>query len=417
MKRADKVTAYRCLGCGEEYPVEPFLYVCAACGGNLDLLYDYERISKMWSRDDLSSDRNPSLWRFLPLLPVDEAPAEQSLQVGGTPLVSLPCLKARLDLDELWVKDDTRNPSASLKDRASEVTIQHASELGHDILVGASTGNAAASLAALCAYHRKRAVILAPASAPVAKLTQILQYGAELCSIEGSYDEAFELSLKVVERFGWYSRSTGYNPVLSEGKKTVALEIAEQLDWKMPDYVLVPVGDGCIIGGVYKGLYDLLKLGWIEAMPKIVAVQAEGSAAIVNALAEGGIIKPVASKTVADSISVDMPRDGLKAVRAVQGSDGFGIVVSDDQILSAQKELAGATGIFAEPAGAAPFAALLKARAAGLIDAGASVVLMVTGSGLKNIEAALRMVRFPTPIPPDLEAFEAFMDNRGGRSQ
>ena len=396
---------YTCISCDDFSPVDPFHYTCEKCGSNLDAVFDYSGIKQNWSKKILSKNPDPSIWRFLPLLPVSHKPQETSIQVGGTPLVNSTLLAQEMGIKSIWLKDDTRNPSGSLKDRATEVGIHHAKELGFDTVVAASTGNAAASLACLSAHHQMEAVIFTPSSAPPAKLTQILQYSAELFPVDGSYDEAFDLSMEVVNSTGWYSRSTGINPILSEGKKTVALEIAEQLSWSVPDQVFVPVGDGCIIGGVYKGFYDLLQLGWIDHMPKIVAVQAEGSAAIENALKNGNLIS-VDADTIADSISVDSPRDGQKALRAVKKSNSYGLTVTDDEILDAQHHLAKRTGIFAEPAAAASFAGLIKSVNNGKITSDESAVLLITGTGLKDIPSAQKTVKIPSPILPELQSFQ-----------
>lgn len=406
-----KVIGYRCVRCRKKFPVEPFRYQCDACRNNLDVVYDYAWIRSNWSRRELTTNTDQSIWRYLPLLPVEHAPENHSLQTGGTSLVRMGDAKSEADDVNLCIKDDTRNPSGSLKDRATEVGIQHAIEQGKRTVVAASTGNAAASLAALAAFYKMRAVILVPVSSPKAKLTQILQYGAVLCPVEGNYDQAFELSLQIVETYGWYSRSSGFNPTLSEGKKTVALEIAEQLGWATPDKIYVPVGDGCIIGGVYKGWFDLVQLGWVDTLPQIIAVQADGSAAIVNALESGNDIAMVKAKTVADGISVNYPRDGLKALRAVRKSGGHGVIVTDDEILEAQKRMSETAGIFAEPAGAAAFAGFLKDRSLGKIKSGERIVLLATGSGLKDIPAAQKRIRIPAAIDPTIEAFRQFTQN------
>jgi len=346
-------------------------------------------------------------------LPVKESPTNISMQVGGTPLIQSDSLAKAFGIKSLWLKDDSRNPSGSLKDRATEVGIQHAKEQGQKTIVAASTGNAAASLACLSATHEMEAVIFAPSSAPAAKLTQIMQYGAKLFPVNGSYDDAFDLSTEVVKDTGWYSRSTGINPILSEGKKTVSLEIAEQLNWQSPDHVFVPVGDGCIIGGVYKGFYDLFKLGWIEKIPKIYAVQSNGSSAIVNALSTG-TLSAVNASTIADSISVDLPRDGLKAIRAVTESNGTGIKVSDIEILNAQHTLAKTTGVFAEPAAATGFAGLEKSSIKGLISSNESAVVLVTGTGLKDIHSAQQLVQIPDAINPNIDSFKKNWRKIGG---
>lgn len=403
-----------CVSCGADAGTSVFAYTCPECGANLDLAYDYDAIGAEWKIDDLMANPERSLWRYAPLLPVHSPPNNCSLVVGGTPLVRVERLARHLGFENLWIKDDTRNPSASLKDRASVIGVQHAGELGLSTIVAASTGNAAASLAALTAHTGRQAVIFAPVSAPPAKLTQILQYGATLVPIEGNYDVAFDLAHDAAERFGWYNRNTGINPVLVEGKKTVALEIVEQLAWKVPDFVMVPVGDGCILSGVYKGFYDLLQLGWIERMPRLVAVQAEGSASVVNAFSEGEREpQPVAALSIADSITVDRPRDGHKALRALRDSNGCGVLVSDNGILAAQHELAAFSGIFAEPAAAAAYAGLKVCQATGEISPDASVVVLITGSGLKDIPAAQKSIQLPAAIAPDMAAVEQLLTRSG----
>ncbi len=402
------LTGYRCVVCGATKPPEPPPLTCTVCGGNLDAEYDYDRLGAQLSPDQIAGDPERSLWRYRAFLPVNDIPANRSLQVGGTPLVALPALAAEYGLSELYVKDDTRQPSGSLKDRATEVALQHAAEHDHTTLVAASTGNAAASLATLAAHHGRRAVILVPAGASEGKLVPILQCGGVLCPVQGTYDDAFELAETVARELGWYSRNSGSNPVLSEGKKTVALEIAEQLAWRAPDKVFVPVGDGCIIGGVYKGFYDLLRLGWIDHLPELVAVQAAGSAAVVNALQGDTGIKAVQADTIADGIRVDLPRDGAKALRAVRETGGFGVAVTDDEILSAQHSLAQRTGIFAEPSAAAAYAGFIKAHGDKLISPGERVVLLITGNGLKDLAAAGQRVEVPEAIPAELGAFREF---------
>lgn len=407
-----RVLGTRCMDCGAEYATDAINLTCLHCASNLDLVLDHAAIAARWRRSGLRHDGRRDMWRYLPLLPVEDGPENASLQVGGTPLVNMPRTAAELGLGRLWIKDDTRNPSASLKDRASELAVRHATEKGVDTLVTASTGNAAASLAALCAFARKRAVIFAPESAPEAKLVQIRQYGARLFRVQGSYDQAFDLATAVSKVTGWYNRSTGINPMMTEGKKTVALEIAEELDWRPPDHILVPVGDGCIIGAVYKGFADLLALGWIEALPRITAVQAEGSAAICRALIDDAMIWEVDAHTVADSIAVNYPRDGQKALRAVQESRGGALIVSDQQILAAQSELS-RKGLFVEPAAAAAWAGLRPALAQGLIKPGERVCILATGSGLKDVGAASRQLPEAPIIEPTLASFEIHADRLG----
>ena len=404
----ERILGYQCVGCEKEHPLEPFIYQCPDCNSNLDVLYNYELVRDIWSVDELKKFPYKSLWRYHPLLPVENPPENLSLQSGGTPLLSFPQIQTEIGKINLYVKDDTRNPSGSLKDRATEIGIRHADELGQNTIVAASTGNAAASLAALAAFYEKKAVILAPAAAPPAKLTQILQYNALLYPVEGTYDDAFDLSLLVAEANKWYSRSTGINPVLAEGKKTVGLEIAEQMNWQIPDKIFVPTGDGCIIAGVHKAFLDLVRLGWTSKLPQLIAVQAEGSPAIVNALDSGKPMEKVRSDTVADSISVDLPRDGEKAIKAVQESKGFAIAVSDDEILTAQYRLSKNTGIFAEPAAAASMAGFLKAMRLGKVFEGESIVILASGSGLKDVPAAQQKIEIPKAQSKNLESFLTF---------
>ncbi len=317
-------------------------------------------------------------------------------------------------MSDLWLKDDGRNPTASLKDRASAMAVVRARQLGYDTVTTASTGNAAAALAGMAASVGLRAVIFVPQSAPEAKIAQLLVYGAEVHLVPGSYNDAFELCLEATAREGWYCRNTGYNPWMTEGKKTVAYEIAEQLGWEAPDAVVVSVGDGSIIGGVHKGFYDLLQLGWTERMPRLIGVQAAGSDACARAWEagpttdgcplgattddsraamerawEGEIVLPtIAAATRADSISADFPRDGYKAVRAVRATGGAFLRVADEAILAAIPELARGSGVFAEPAAAAAWAGARQALADGLLAARERVVVLVTGSGLKDVAAA-----------------------------
>jgi len=412
--RSEAIKGLTCSICSWELPVEPFAYLCPKCGGNLDFEYDHALISRDWSRDSLKTNPERSIWRYLPLLPVKRQPENVSLQIGGTPLVSLPLIAQAHKLKTFQIKDDSRNPSFSLKDRATELAIQHAQELGRKTLVGASTGNAGSSLAALTAHHGLRSIILAPASAPRAKLIQIRQHGAILVPVDDNYDQAFDLAFEWSRKHRSYCRNTGVNPILAEGKKTVALEIAEQNDWQVPDHVFVPVGDGCIISGVYKGFLDLLKLGWIEKMPALHAVQAEGSAAIVDSLKQTGKIEAVTAQTIADSISVDLPRDGYKARRAVLESKGMGHKVSDEEILTAQLQLSRETGIFAEPAAAAAFAGFLKASGLGLFSEEEHVVVLSTGSGLKDTASAQKLLPRLTPVEAKLSAIETFLNQARG---
>ncbi len=409
----DHVLGLRCTICGAEYGVNQVEYVCPHHGddGILDVVYDYRYIAQRINPQKLAGSPTRSIWRYLPLLPVDPAVAEPLVRdtllgsVGWTPLYPAPRLAAGLGLRHLWVKDDGRQPTASFKDRASALAVVKAHERGYQVITTASTGNAAAALAGLCAAISRPNVIFVPKTAPQAKIAQLLVYGATVLLVEGTYDDAFELCLKAAREFGWYNRNTAYNPYMSEGKKTAAYEICEQMRWQAPDCILVPVGDGCIIGGIHKGLYDLLTLGWIDKMPRLIGVQASGSSPLVAAWErglEGWQMKPVEAHSVADSIVAGLPRDRIKALRAVRDSGGAFLRVSDEEIVAAIPTLAQGVGVFAEPAAAAAYAGLVKAVEQGLVRADEQVVVLATGSGLKDVATAIRSVGQPSIVAPDL---------------
>jgi len=415
-----KFIGYRCSLCGTEYAPNEITYTCPKDGGNLDVVLDYDAIKNKYKPDDILSRHDPSLWRYSPLVPVPVPQGEATPlhAAGGTPVFKLTSLAEKLGLQNLWLKDESRNPTASFKDRASAIVVARAQELRSKIIVTASTGNAGAALAGMSAAVGQKAVIFAPKSAPQAKVAQLLIFGAKVILVDGTYDDAFDLTIKCADEFGWYCRNTGYNPFTAEGKKTAAFEIWEW--WRgahrdfhkrvgdeadhQPLTVFVSVGDGNIISGIHKGFKDLVKLGWMTRMPRIIGVQAEGSAAIANAFhGNTETITPVSAKTIADSISVDLPRDGVRAVRAAKETNGTYILVSDDDILKAIAEL-GRVGIFAEPAGATAYAGLVKAAGSGVVGGEDPVLVLNTGSGLKDVRAAMQSVREAPVIEPTLEA-------------
>jgi threonine synthase len=412
------VIGFECTICGREYAPDEVEYVCPHHGddGILDVRYDYEAIGRELSREALAASPERSMWRYQPLLPVDpQATAELVAgtvleSVGWTPLYPAPRLAEALGRDEVWVKDDSRQPTASLKDRASAVAVAKTRELDYEIVTTASTGNAAAALAGLCAAVDQPNVIFVPRTAPEAKVAQLLAYGARVLLVDGTYDQAFELCLEAARAFGWYNRNTAYNPFMSEGKKTVALEICEQLSWQPPDVITVPVGDGCIIGGVHKGLRDLVALGWIDRMPRIIGVQAAGSSPLVDAWErglEGWEMEPVEAHSVADSIVAGLPRDRNKALRAARETGGGYVRVSDEEILAAIPALARGCGVFAEPAAAAAYAGLIKAMEEDLVTPDERVVVLATGSGLKDVASVMKAVETKPPVvPPRLEAVQ-----------
>ena len=420
-----KFTGYRCSLCGAEYLPGQVTYTCPKDGGNLDIELDYDFIKKKYQPEDITSRRDFSLWRYEPLLPVGipKGDATPLHLAGWTPVFRLPRLAQKLGLKHLWLKDESRNPSASFKDRASAIVVARAQEIKAGVVVTASTGNAGAALACMSAAIGQKSVIFAPKSAPPAKVAQLLIFGAQVILVDGTYDDAFDLAVKAADEFGWYCRNTGYNSFTAEGKKTAAFEIWEwwteahrdwhnkesPLDTHSPLTIFVPVGDGNIISGIHKGFKDLFKLGWIFGLPRIIGVQAEGSAAIANAFQAGTeIITPVSAATLADSISVDLPRDGVRAVRAAKETGGTYVTVSDDEIIRSIAEL-GRMGVFAEPAGAAAYAGLVRAAASGVVGSEDPVLVLNTGSGLKDVRAALKAVVEAPIIEPTLDAVKKIL--------
>lgn len=406
----------RCICCAAEHaaqgPEQPARYVCEACGGNVEVTYDHAAIGRELTRASLAADPDPTVWRYQALLPVDPGPDAARLDVGGTPLSPAPALGAKLGLSKLWLKDETRHPSASLKDRASAIVLAVARARGERVVAGASTGNAASSLACLAARTGTSTVIFVPESAPAAKLAQILLFGANVIAVRGTYDQAFDLCLEACSRYGWYNRNTGLNPFTREGKKTCAFEIVEQLGWRVPDWVAVSVGDGNILSGLHKGFEELRAVGLVDRVPRLLAVQAEHSDAVKRAFEGDGVIRAVSGQTIADSISVSVPRDGDAAVRALRATRGAAVAVSDDAILAAMRELARAEGLFAEPAAAATIAGLRAATRDGRVGADEMVVAVVTGSGLKDVASAMRAAGSAHVIDPDLGALEEIVRER-----
>ncbi len=418
----ENILSLKCLVCGKQYPPGEIDYVCPDHGddGVLDVQYDYEFIGRQISRENLLQADNPTIWRYKPLLPVGRDAIVPPLAVGLTPLYPAPRLASVLGLKTLWVKDDGLQPTASFKDRASAVAVVKAMEKGAGIITTASTGNAAAALSGLCASVGQSNVIFVPETAPQAKIAQLLVFGSRVILVKGSYDDAFALCLKAANIYGWYNRNSGFNPYMTEGKKTAAYEICEQLAWKAPDRIFVSVGDGCIIGGLHKGLKDLLALGWIDKMPKLMGVQAAGSSYLYTAWKNGEDIltkPPIAAQTVADSISTGRPSDRIKALAAVTETGGAYICLSDDEILTAIPELARHTGVFAEPAGAAAYAGLVNAMNRRLVSGDEEIVVVNTGNGLKDIAGALQAVDLvdtkPFRIQPDVTALEQVVADWG----
>jgi threonine synthase len=404
---------YECNDCGAEYPAKKVMYLCPACQktnsadrppkGVLKTIYDFAKIKKVAEPKNLFLRLQGE--RFLKLLPVEDSKNLPKLRVGNTPLYKISQIDSEELNFELYLKDDSQNPTFSFKDRASAIVSAWAKENAINTIITASTGNAGSSLAGICSSQGQRSVVFVPAAAPLAKLTQIVMYGATIIPVNGTYDQAFDLSVKASEMFGFYNRNTAYNPLTIEGKKTVSFELFGDLNRQIPDRVFVPVGDGVIISGVYKGFEDLLNLGIIEKMPVIVAVQAEGSCNLINNIGKE-VFRVTASDTLADSISVDIPRNYFMAVDYLKQYQGEYITVSDDQILQASVKLSRSCGIFAEPAAVAAFAGLLKYKTKELIPDDSKNVVLLTGSGLKDLKFVQPVIKLPASIQPDISELE-----------
>ena len=409
------VTTLRCVRCQKDVappgPKEPLRTACG-CGGNLLVQYDFVALRKAVRRDALAANPDRSIWRWADFFPLDDRSRAPRLQVGGTPLLDAPVLGRALGVPRLFLKDDTRNPSASFKDRAGAVALAVAHERGEAVVAGASTGNAASSLACLAARTGMKTVIFVPRTAPQAKVAQILLFGANVVAVEGTYDQAFELCEQACVRHGWYNRNTGSNPYTREGKKTCAFEIVEQLGWQVPDVVFVSVGDGNILSGLWKGFDELRQVGLVDRVPRLAGVQAEGSNAVSKAFLGDGVIRPVSGETLADSISVSLPRDGDAAVAALRASQGFVVQVPDAEILDAMRLLARQEGVFAEPAAATAIAGLVRAAKDGTLKGGETAVAVITGSGLKDVPSAMKAAGSPHLIAPELPALDALLNER-----
>jgi threonine synthase len=407
------VKGLQCVFCGALYSTR-VPYTCPRCGvgGILDVQYDYPAIRRVLTRRALALRPERSQWRYRELLPLRADAALPDVAVGWTPLTPAPALARHLGLRKLFLKDDGRNASGSLKDRPSALGAVKARERRRGIIACASTGNAASSCACLAASMGLRSVIFVPQRAPEPKVTQLLIFGATVLRVRGSYEQAFQLCQRACEKWGWYNRNCAINPYLVEGKKTAGLEIAEQLLWEPPDWVAVSVGDGCTIAGVWKAFRELRTLGLIERAPRMLGVQAEGAAPVTAAFATGEAPRPMEPRTIADSIAVGVPRNWKKAVMAVREADGAMINVSDDEILDAMRYTGRLAGVFAEPAAATAVAGLRRAVEEGIVGRRASAVALITGNGLKDVESARAAAGVPFDISPEGEGLEDILRER-----
>ncbi|HXK08364.1 MAG TPA: threonine synthase [Vicinamibacteria bacterium] len=399
------VSGLVCVRCGRRYG-RGLDSPCPACGpeGVLEIELDLARARRTLTPRALRS-RPRTAWRYEELLPVPPRARRPALEPGWTPILAAPRLAQWVGVRQLLVKDEGRNPTASFKDRASAVGVARALSRRAKVVACASTGNAATSLAGAAASVGLPCVIFVPEFAPEPKVAQLLVFGARVFRVRGSYDATWEMCQRACDRHAWYNRNAAVNPSLVEGKKTGGLEIAEQCGDEIPDWVAVSVGDGCTIAGIGKGLEEMKVLGFVPRVPRLLGVQAAGARPMVDAFTAGRDLVPGPAETMADSISVGHPRNWRKALARVGASGGAFVAVPDDAILEAQRETGRRAGLFGEPAAAAALAGLRRAVADGIVGRRQSALAVLTGSGLKDVRAALRAGR-PVDLPPDDAALD-----------
>lgn len=399
------VRSLACVLCGAE-TTDPWQWECPRCGpeSRMDVRY-----APSGDLREAVRARPFDMWRYREVLPLPPGAALPPVQVGGSPLSEAPRLAERLGVRRVWIKDDGRNPSASLKDRPSAMAAVLAAAARSERVVCASTGNAASSLACLAASMALPATIFVPARAPAPKLAQLRIFGARVLRVAADYDTTWELCQRIATRKPWFNRNCAVNPYLVEGKKTVSLELADQLGERVPAWVAVSVGDGCTYAGVVKGLEEAFAGGLIPFVPRVLGVQAEGAKPLVDALAGDGELRVKPAETVADSIAVGHPRNFRKALDAARRHGGRFVAVSDAAILQGMRDAARLGGVFAEPAASATVAGVAAARAAGILGADDDVAILVTGNGLKDTATALTAVDGPEDVPADEGAIEALL--------
>ncbi|MGA2835842.1 MAG: threonine synthase [Acidimicrobiales bacterium] len=413
----DFVSGLRCRECGRTYPAEA-LHVCDFCFGPLEVSYDYERVAATITRERVEAGPR-SIWRYADLLPVADA-APVDLGAGFTPLVRADRLAAELGLGEVWIKDDTANPTGSFKDRVVSVALTKARQLGFKVAACASTGNLANSVAAHAARAGMDSVVLIPHDLERAKITMTAVYGGRVFAVEGSYDDVNRLCAELTsEQPEWAFVNVNVRTYYAEGSKTLAFEVAEQLGWRAPDHVVVPIGSGSQLTKVDKGFKELWKVGLLDEEPsvRVSGAQAEGCSPVATAFAEGtDAIRPVKPHTIAKSLAIGNPADGWYALDAIRKSGGACASVTDDEVLDGIRLLARTEGIFAETAGGVTIATLAKLTAEGVIRSDERVVAMVTGHGLKTVEALTDVVGPTATISPTLDSFAQAMAAESSRS-
>ena len=388
---------YKCSNCEAEFQANEIennlIYLCPKCGkaeenkplkGVLQIEYDYNSIREIISRENFLKLESGKFWLYPELWPIDFLKVDNSL-LEKLSLPSSTLIEYQINDISFSILDETRNPTLSYKDRATSLVALKAIEMGITKIATASTGNAGSSLAGICARLGLTSHIYVPKNIPDAKRIQIEAYGANLVIVDGDYDLAFDKCLEDSKTNNWYNRNTAYNPLTIEGKKSAAYDIFIQTNGNIPDTIFVPVGDGVIVSGIHKGFVELLKLGWIEKLPQLIGVQSEKSNAVVRYL-NNEVFEYLPATTIADSISAGAPRNLYLAVKAVKDSGGMAIAISDEDILTAQKEFIKTTGVLCEPSSATTYAAYKILQDKNMLK-DKSVLLLITGNGLKDIES------------------------------
>lgn len=415
-KNSGYMKALKCRECGREYPLAA-THVCEFDFGPLEVAYDYDRIKKSMTREAIGS-RAKSMWRYRELLPVAGEPTV-GCEVGFTPLIKAERLARRLGIRELWVKNDTVNyPTLSFKDRVVSVALSRARELGFTTVACASTGNLANSVAANAAAAGLKAYVFIPSDLEQGKVVNSLIYGANVVGIKGHYDEVNRLCAEIAGKYGWAFVNVNMRPYYAEGSKSMGFEIAEQLGWKVPQHTVVPMASGSLLTKIQKSYQELVKLGLVEESTHHVhGAQATGCSPISAAQKAGlDFFKPVKPNTIAKSLAIGTPADGFYALKVMKETGGAAEDVSDDEIREGIKLLAECEGIFAETAGGVTVGVAKKLIASGRIPEGDSVVLCITGNGLKTLDAVSGQVGVPREIKPSLREFEAMLDAEGKTS-
>ena len=405
------ILTLRCVRCKKEFDPRKITYTCDQCGETLDVVYDYRAVAEKVQRSELE-DRHGSLCeRYRDLLPVSDNAVPPGLGEGQTPALKCNTIGDGLGTPNLYVKDETQNPTGVFKDRASVIAVGKAIEFGRRTVALASTGNAAASLAAYAARASLQSFVFVPERTPVQKVSQSIAYGANIVQVKGDYDQTFDLMVEACNQFGWYNCSPAVNPFRTEGKKTIAYEVCEQFNWEPPDWIVVPTGNGCNLAGIWKGFREFYKLGLIQQTPGMVAIQAGGADPLVSAYKKKkAILEPVHADTLAGAIAIGRPRNFLKAFISLEESHGIAESVTDDEIVEAQILLARNEGIFSEPGAAASLAGVIKLVDIGTIDRKDGICCIITGSGLKDPEFALRGSSKPLIIEPTNEGLRTIRE-------